>query len=261
MIILRYFYSLYAIVVFVLYLIVAVMLSWFTSPLGERRSIHILWKYCHNWAKQWAWLCGVRIRSIGAEKMQANQSYVIVANHSDYGDIIVLPAVLPNPTNAIGKKEVENIPIMNVLFKKLCVLVDRADKGSRRQSVDALKARVVHDVSLLLFPEGTFSNPDKEVLLPFYSGAFRIAIDLQLPVLPLAIVGARTMLTNGKLPVRPGEVTCFFADPIPTNHLKTLEDADCLKEQAYDQIYALLVANDPTYSKFKQVTHSSNALD
>lgn len=118
---------------------------------------------------------------------------------------------------------------------------------SRQKSLLQLKERVKKGNSILVFPEGT-RNRSKDILLkPFYAGAFRIAVDLQIPIVPVTFLGTRDVFPDDKLPIHPATITCVFGKPISTEGLQS-EDIKRLKEQSFSTIEGELL---------KMKTHST----
>jgi 1-acyl-sn-glycerol-3-phosphate acyltransferase len=117
------------------------------------------------------------------------------------------------------------------------VPVYRDDRERAFEAVDLAATRLREGYSFLLAPEGTRNAG--EGLLPFKKGAFVMAIKAQVPVVPVAIVGADRAMPKGQLYVTPGEVTVRFGEPVPTAGM-TLEDRDALSERVRSALLALL---------------------
>lgn len=254
----RIVYNIWAVFLFGAVVLSAFVVALLTAPLGERGRLRYLLRYCQFGVKTWAKLVGVKLNIINSHYADPNKKYVFVANHTANGDLVIMIAAIKHIFTAIGKKEVENIPVMGYLFKRVCVLVDRKDPDDRRRSVEEVKKRAAHGLSVTLFPEGTFKDEATEPLLPFHSGAFRIAIDLQLPIIPMVLVNARSLLTNNKLPVHPCTITCIYAPPIEIAGL-THDDVPALKEQVYNQIRNMVIEHEPLFAHLKTDKVSENA--
>src|SRR5690606_29321274 len=111
--------------------------------------------------------------------------YVVVANHESYADIFLI-SQLPWEMKWLSKVEIMNIPLMGWLMRMAGdIPVRRGSARSRAEALDGIRDRLGKGVSVIVLPEGTRS-PTGE-LLPFRDGAFRIAVELGLPVLPLAV--------------------------------------------------------------------------
>lgn len=156
-------------------------------------------------------LCPVKV--IGRENLTKASPILFAVNHASYIDALVLLSVLPFNARAVGKKELFNLPVIGRLMRKLDYLsVDRMDlpRGleDTQQIVNALKA----GHSVLMFPEGTFSYSSG--LRPFRLGAFKIAVETDIPVCPIALQGTRALLRGDAKLIRPGFITVTVLEPI-----------------------------------------------
>ena len=251
MFILRILYNIWGVFLFCLVVFLAIIVALITAPLNERGRLRYLLRFCQFGINAWAKLCGVTINIINSHLVDPNKEYVFVANHIANGDVIIMTAAIKNIFTAIGKKEVENIPFMGYLFKRVCVLVDRKDPEDRKRSVEEVKKRAKHGLSVTLFPEGTFTDEPTVPLLPFHSGAFRIAIDLQLPIVPMVLINVRSLLTNNKLPIHPCTITCIYTEPIDITGL-THEDVPALKEKVFKRIESMVIEHEPLFQHLKK---------
>ncbi|MGB1207275.1 MAG: lysophospholipid acyltransferase family protein [Chitinophagales bacterium] len=254
----RYLYSIWGALLFAIAVIIAVPITFVGLHTGDigTRFRHAYYRYA---MKLWGILTFVKYNIVGEEHLEADKNYVFASNHTSYGDVPIVAATLSHKFVALAKKEAGDIPVMGYLFKALCVLVDRKDKESRKNSVIELKKRAAKGLSLLVFPEGTFSDAKREVILPFHTGAFRLAIELQQPVVPIALVGTRSLFTNDKLPLRPCTITMIYGEPISIEGL-TLDDAHTLRDQVFEQIENTLLENDPIYHDFLMARQQAKKL-
>jgi 1-acyl-sn-glycerol-3-phosphate acyltransferase len=246
-------YTGYAGFVFAIPMLIGVGLS-FILPIvlpSERRWRRAFLAYCRFWANTWAKLVGVKIVVQNEEVcVKPNQQCVFVGNHASYGDIIALAAAVKHSFSGVAKMESKNYFLFGHVFKRSSVLVDRKDPESRKKSyIEIKKLAFDYGISVFIFPEGTFSNPDKEVLMPFNSGAFRIAAELNLPIQPIIITHVRDMMPNFKLPLRPCTIYFRYLPPTYTQGC-TVEDADKLRAQVWQQIQDALLIHEPLYKPF-----------
>ena len=119
-----------------------------------------------------------------AEPLKKDQSYMLVANHTSMSDIMMMLLISKNPFVFVGKKELTKIPVFGFFYKRTCILVDRNNPKSRTEVFDRARKRMQDGVSICIFPEGGVSD-DLKVLDTFKDGAFRLAIEHQIPVLPV----------------------------------------------------------------------------
>ena len=126
--------------------------------------------------------CGWKIDK--AQKPEKGKSYMFVANHTSMTDIMLMLAVVKNPFVFVGKKELANIPLFGFFYKRTCILVDRSSSKSRMAVFARAQKRLNQGLSICIFPEG--GVPDESILLDeFKDGAFRLAIEHQIPIVPI----------------------------------------------------------------------------
>lgn len=118
--------------------------------------------------------------------MQKGKSYMLVANHTSMADIMLMLLVAKNPFVFVGKAELSKIPIFGFFYKRTCILVDRGDARSRKAVFDSASRRLESGVGICIFPEGGVPEDRSIVLDSFKDGAFRLAIEHQIPVVPMS---------------------------------------------------------------------------
>lgn len=182
--------------------------------------------------KIWGWaiiiFCGFRLTVKGREHIKKGQPYIFVSNHNSYLDSPVVVLGARSTTRPLGKIEMTKIPIFGIIYRKFVVLIDRSSAESRAAGVEELKRQLALGISILIFPEGTMNRTDKP-LNNFYDGAFRIAIETQTPVIPMAIIHARKLMPrNHPLHIHPGMLKCIYASPVEVTGLGS-EDIPALK--------------------------------
>lgn len=124
----------------------------------------------------------------GNIKTKKNSPYIFVANHVSMIDVMLLVStVRKNPLVFIGKKELDKIPIFGTIYKRTMILVDRSSKESKKQAFEQTKKKLNAGISLGIFPEGTVPGLDVE-LAPFKHGAFTMAIEHQVPIVPMTFL-------------------------------------------------------------------------
>ena len=193
-------------------------------------------------------LAGCRISVIGKENLSQFNPVIIVANHASYADILLLLAILPPEIIFIGKKELLKTPIIKRFFKKLeNISVDRLDFTQSLEDTHKIKLALDQKRSLIIFPEGTFTYATG--LRPFKYGAFKVAVETNTPVCPIALSGTRQFLRDGTRIPKRGNMKVTICEPIvPTEQgwheiirLATstrLEIAKYCGEQAIDLVMA-----------------------
>lgn len=166
-----------------------------------------------RWARIIAWLTPLEIEIEGLERIEAGQSYVVVANHLSQYDIPVIYGFIGLDLRWVIKAEVLRIPLIAQGCRAIGhIFIDRGRPEQARQAINEAVARLSPGTGVLFFPEGTRSRSGR--LLPFRKGAFRVAADRRLPVLPVAVIGTREVLPPGSLRVRPVPVRMVIGEPI-----------------------------------------------
>ncbi len=133
----------------------------------------------------------------------------------------------------LGKYETVKIPVFGWIYKAAVILVDRRDASTRAKSVRALKAAINNNISIFIYPEGTF-NETAAPLKSFFDGAFRIAIETQTPIKPLILVDTLERLHyNSIFSLTPGKSRVVYLEEIDVAGL-TLQDISVLKEKVFN---------------------------
>src|SRR5690606_29705651 len=132
-------YTAYVTILFISFIPFAVLLYAATFSITWGKGISFLYRFNKFWADAWIFLSGNKMYIKGKEHIQKGQAYVVVANHNSSADMFPAAAATPRPFRVLGKKELDNIPVMRFLFKKLVVYVDRSDTESRRKSIYEMK--------------------------------------------------------------------------------------------------------------------------
>ncbi|MCE5210528.1 MAG: 1-acyl-sn-glycerol-3-phosphate acyltransferase [Deltaproteobacteria bacterium] len=165
------------------------------------------------WARINSFFTPMTVHVTGAENIEPGMSYVITSNHQSLYDIYVLYGWLGLDFKWVMKKELETVPVLGLACKVLGhIFIDRSDTKNAVETINAAKTKIVDGTSVLFFPEGTRSSDGK--IGPFKKGAFKMAIDLGIPVLPVTINGTRNILPKGSLDLMPGGVTMIIHKPI-----------------------------------------------
>jgi 1-acyl-sn-glycerol-3-phosphate acyltransferase len=146
-----------------------------------------------------------------------------------------MKAVRKQPIRILAKSEMAKIPLFGFIYKNAAVMVDRKDANQRRRSLNVLKQVLSKNISIYIFPEGTF-NMTNAPLKDFYDGAFRIAIETQTPIKPILFLDSFDRLNyNSIFSLSPGRSRAVYLSEIDTGGL-TLKDIPDLKDKVYRQM-------------------------
>lgn len=224
------------------------LLTSFFDPTGRRQH-----EVARAWSRLLLIVSGVKVTVRGLENLEPGQNYVLAANHSSYMDTPIVLSSLPLQFRFLAKQSLFYWPMVGWHLKRAGhIPVVRDDpRASVRSMTDAARIMREKNVSVLLFPEGG-RTPDGE-LQEFKEGAAFVALKAVVPVLPIAIVGARPILPMGSSLVRPGEVELRIGVPIPTAAL-TLKNRASLTAEVRDNIQRMLESPSAEAEPAKQRT-------
>lgn len=204
-----------------------------------RRNLHAACdRAARGWARNLLWAAGVRVVLEGLENLDTDAPQIVVSNHQSWFDVFALAAELPVRYRFVAKKELGDIPVFGSAWMA-CGHVS-VDRGNREAAIEALDQawKEIHEdrLTMILFPEGTRS-PDGR-LKKFKKGAFVMAVQGQVPLVPVAVLGSRSIMPKGRLRVRSGEIRIRIGEPIPTEGA-TLRDRNRLLNESWKAIYEL----------------------
>lgn len=233
-------YTLWVLIVFTVFMLVLLPGILIPFLLGRRFS-WIGYFFLWLWSWIFSMLTFIRYDLAGRENIQPNTSYIYVSNHTSFLDIPGIRLLIPGEFRPIAKKELLKIPVFGIIVKAATVVVDRANAQSRKQSMDKLREILKGGISILVFAEGT-QNRTQEILQPFKDGAFRIAIDSQLPIVPLVVVGAGPLLPPGTLTIKPGKIKVIAGKPIHVEGM-TNDEVQTLKQKVFEEMLQIYKQN------------------
>lgn len=186
------------------------------------------------WAKLMFILIFIPYRVIYRAPLSSTKQYIFCPNHFSYLDI---PALGLNYINTIfvGKSDLEHIPLFGFMYKQLHITVDRNSLRSRSESLQRSLTAIDEGKSLVIFPEGGIVMDKTPEMGPFRDGAFRVAIEKQIEVVPVTIPFNWIILPGDQFLLRWHPLKIVFHEPIPTVGL-THKDAKQLKTKVYQVI-------------------------
>src|SRR6478736_1956188 len=137
------------------------------------------------WAKAILFGSGFYYKVEREQELDPHKSYMLVANHTSMTDIMLMLAVIRNPFVFVGKKELAKIPLFGFFYKRTCILVDRKSSKSKKEVYARAQKRLDQGLSICIFPEGGVPKDSSILIDNFKDGAFRLAIEHQIPIVPL----------------------------------------------------------------------------
>jgi 1-acyl-sn-glycerol-3-phosphate acyltransferase len=217
--ILRFVYTVYVAIVFVFFLCVTAPFFFIFSILFRDKALLPILGLCKFIAYGFGSLSGIFYRFHDRQKIDKKRAYMLVANHRSNLDAPVCAVACWGRVRYLGKQELLKIPLLGQLLKITIVIVDRASSESRKKSIQKLLEYMRNGDSIFIFPEGTRNKTKEQPLIDFKDGAFRIAIELQAPILPMLYLHTDTIMPYKPLLLRPGTVEIHYLDPIETHGL------------------------------------------
>ncbi len=174
-----------------------------------------------------------KFRVTGTLPDDPRHPYVVVANHESFVDILLI-SHLPWEMKWLSKKSNFNVPVAGwLMYLAGDIKLDRGDRESATKAMQRARVWLDRDVSVMIFPEGTRAREGE--LGRFKDGAFRLAIEAQLPILPLAVSGTKEALRKHDWRFGRADAEVHVLDPIDTAGL-TLADLDSLRDRVRDAI-------------------------
>ncbi|MEX2349667.1 MAG: lysophospholipid acyltransferase family protein [Flavobacteriaceae bacterium] len=153
--------------------------------ISKKKWYPAFFKLARIWATIILYGMGFYPKIVREQSPKKGVSYMFVANHTSMTDIMLMLYAVKNPFVFVGKKELAKIPLFGFFYKRTCILVDRKSAISRKQVFDSAQERLNEGLSICIFPEGGVPEDESIVLDEFKDGAFRLAIDYGLPIVPM----------------------------------------------------------------------------
>lgn len=225
------FYPLGSIVTIIIALATIIMIS-----VGRKTN----WDYYPGmvWGRIMCFLALVPTKTVGRENIDPNRSYIFAANHQSIFDIFLIYGRLNSKFRWVMKKELREVPFIG----KTCdlmghIFIDRSSPMKARKSLDLAEKRLKNGLSIVIFPEGTRTKDGR--LGRLKRGAFKMAEELKLPIVPVTIVGAYDVMPYGAKLIKPGKIRLVIHKPIETTDLCS-ENMDETIAQVRDSIQTAL---------------------
>lgn len=223
--------------------------TWFTGLLLILYPIYVVWlKQEKNFNKAMQLLklhtrllmvvTGIKLKVKNRHLLDKNATYIYTPNHTSYADILILYHIIPSYFVFLGKIELKKIPLFNIFFKDMNIAVDRKSNASGKAALDRCSEELDKGNSVVLFPEGTIPKSCPK-MGSFKNGAFKLAIEKQVPIVPITFLSNYRRLEmkglfTGK--AGPGMAKAIIHEPISTKGL-TEADVDSLRDKVYAIIH------------------------
>ena len=205
------------------------------------RFYKTFFKIARAWGKTILFVMGFKPVLEMEEEIDPARSYLFIANHASLIDVMLMLSVLKNPAVFVGKKELRKLPIFGYVFRKTSILVDRGNAESRKEVYISAQNKINQGLSIIIFPEGLVPHEDV-ILSDFKNGAFRMAIEHQIPIVPMTFYDVKKRFSWTFFSGWPGKLRVKIHTFIQTKGL-TLDDLEPTKQKAFDIIYNELVTD------------------
>ena len=190
--------------------IASVFLIPWTLVTGDVRA---LYRTCMWGALTGVRLAGVRVQPIGREKIDPAGTYIFMSNHASNIDPPLMLPLIPRRTSVMAKQELFSYPLLSTIMKiGALVPVDRGDREAGIAAVKAASEVIRQGINMTIYVEGKRSFDGK--LLPFKKGPFYLAMESNVPVIPVTISGSYYVMPKRRFAIEPGDVRVIFHDPI-----------------------------------------------
>ncbi|NUM31471.1 MAG: 1-acyl-sn-glycerol-3-phosphate acyltransferase [Bacteroidetes bacterium] len=234
-----WFFILFVVVFAILYIPFYILLSnpkWYNAAHKLRK----FWGYCIVYPS------GLFPIVIFEEKPDINKTYIFCPNHFSYLDIIITTLLIPNYFNFMAKDELTKIFGFNIFFKTIDIPVNRRSIKKSHEAFKIADERIKNGASILVFPEGGIKK-NYPNLSNFKSGAFRLAIENQIPIVPITIIDNWKRMSGGGFSngLLPGKMRMVIHRAIPTIGLKPEQ-----KDELKGKVFGIIDAELKKYLKF-----------
>jgi 1-acyl-sn-glycerol-3-phosphate acyltransferase len=228
------FFALIGVIGFVILLIIVTPIYFVIFLTGGTQAT-VAHKVSRVWARCTILVFGGRLKVVGKELLDKNETYVFVSNHLSHLDIPVCAVSTPHTFKFLAKAELGKVPLLGYIISNLYILVDRSSLRARVLSMKKMEETVAAGISVWIYPEGT-RNKTNTPLGPFFDGAFQLAVATGTPMGVLTIIGTNRVLPADKIfQVNPGKVKAIWSVPIATTGM-TKENIPELKNQVREAI-------------------------
>lgn len=184
---------------------------------------------------------GIFFNFIEEQKLDPAQTYIYCANHTSNLDIIIFCLMAKGKYHFMGKEELTKNPVLGIFFRTIDIPVSRESKISAFRAFKKAGENLEKGMSLIIFPEGKIDDAFPPVLQSFKNGPFRLAIEKNIPIVPVSIANVwKIMWDDGmKFGTRPGIADIYIHQPILTSNMQE-DRADILKDEVFNQINSKL---------------------
>ena len=234
------FWSLWRVWFYILMAIpILVMFPFLVLSILTESGYPYFFKMARIWAKFILFGMGFYYKIDRTQELESHKSYMIVANHTSMVDIMLMLATIKNPFVFVGKKELSKIPLFGFFYKRTCILVDRSCSKSKMEVFNRAQKRINQGLSICIFPEGGVPDDESVLLDSFKDGAFRLAIDHEIPIVPITFADNKKRLSYTIFSGSPGIMRVKIHSFVETLD-KKMTDKNAIRDTIWGIIHSQL---------------------
>jgi len=219
---------------------ILVMFPFLVASILTESGYPYFFKMARIWAKVILFGMGFYYKIDKEQEFESNKSYMFIANHTSMVDIMLMLVIINRPFVFVGKQELARIPLFGFFYKKTCILVDRDSSKSRGKVFERAQQRINQGLSICIFPEGKVPDDESVVLDEFKNGAFRLAIDHHLAIVPIVFFDNKKRYSYTIFSGKPGILRVKILSVIDTNN-KTKTDLNEIRDRSWNLIHQELL--------------------
>ncbi len=230
-----WFYTLAGVQTILYFPILAIILA---LPRGYAK---LFWIARNIWSRVILHGSGFYLSFEDTHKLKTDTNCLLIANHASYMDVFLMFILNKTPFTFVGKKELYSIPIFGYIYKRAAIMVDRSDSKSRYGVYGRANKLLKEGYNICIFPETNYLD-ESEVLADFKHGAFKIAVENNLPIIPIVMFDCKLKFPWYPIFGQPGQLRAKVLDKIEVTGL-TQEDIPSLIAKTRKIMRAELLAD------------------
>lgn len=219
---------------------ILIMFPFLVLSILSETSYPYFFKMARIWARCILFGMGFRYEMEKNDELESQKSYMFIANHTSMIDIMLMLVLIDKPFVFVGKHELSRIPLFGFFYKRTCILVDRSNSKSKHSVFESAQKRINQGLSICIFPEGGVPDDESILLDSFKDGAFRLAIDHQIPIVPIVFPDNKKRFSYTFFSGSPGLLRAKILAFIETKG-RTMNDKNSIKENAWQLIHKQLL--------------------
>lgn len=219
---------------------ILIMFPFLVLSILSETSYPYFFKMARIWARCILFGMGFRYEMEKNDELESQKSYMFIANHTSMIDIMLMLVLIDKPFVFVGKQELSRIPLFGSFYKRTCILVDRSNSKSKHSVFESAQKRINQGLSICIFPEGGVPDDESILLDSFKDGAFRLAIDHQIPIVPIVFPDNKKRFSYTFFSGSPGLLRAKILAFIETKG-RTMNDKNSIKENAWQLIHKQLL--------------------